>query len=106
GYRRFSHGEAVSRGLVTMLLLSQARLGLAQDFVQQTLALMEVLGLPRDTAGLSSAEVGAHLKYDKKSVDGAARFVLLKSAGQAVIDCPVTVPEFEAAWGEQARLFG
>ena len=105
-FRRFSHGEAVARGLVTMLFLSRERLGLPEDFVERVLGLMERLSLPRDTAALSPSEVGGHLKYDKKSVDGAARFVLLSAEGVPEINCPVSAAEFEQAWREQARRFG
>lgn len=105
-YRRFSHGEAVARGLVTMLLLSRTHLGLEADFVERMLVLMEALSLPRDTAGLAAADVGAHLKYDKKSVDGAARFVLLQKGGGVRLDCPISVAQFEAAWQEQGQRFG
>ena len=105
-YRRFSHGEAVARGLVTMLLLSRDRFGLTVEFVERVLALMETLGLPRDTADILPADLSVHLKYDKKSVDGAARFVLLSAEGVPEINCPVAAAEFELAWQEQKRRFG
>ncbi len=106
GYVRFSHGEAVSRGLVTMLLLSRDTAGLPEKVVERLLALMERLGLPRDTAGLGPEQVSAHLKYDKKSVDGASRFVLLSNAGAVLLGRHVSQAQFEAAWSEQARRFG
>ncbi len=105
-YEKFSHGDAVSRGLVTMLLLSRDKAGLSAENVEECLALMKTLELPLDTAGLSTAEVHDHLKYDKKSEAGFPRFVLLSAPGQVEYGREISSDEFRRAWDEQRERFG
>lgn len=105
-YKRFSHGEAVARGLVTALFLSRRVLGLADEAVERYLALCGRLGLPGDTAGFSAAEVLDHMRFDKKSVRGIPRFVLLEGAGKPRYGVEVPEAEFRAAFAEQAERFG
>lgn len=103
-YKRFSHGQAVARGLVTALLLSKSR-GFSSEQTERMLALMKVLGLPMDTAGFSSRELFEHMKFDKKNSGSEIRFVLLEAAGP-VYGVPVIEAEFRAAWEEQKERFG
>ena len=105
-YRRFSHGEAVSRGLVTALLLSRNLKGLAPSFVENFLEKMETLSLPRDTAKLKAREVYGHMRYDKKAKKGRPHFVLLKGPGEVLWNEEVSMEDFASAWDEQARRFG
>ena len=105
-HRRFSHGAAVSRGIVSCLLLSHYQLGLAWDYVAEIIAKMAELGLPRDTARYPAAQVYAHMAYDKKNVGGQSRFVLLQAPGQAVWNQSVDALTFQRVWQEQARRFG
>ncbi|MEQ9363109.1 MAG: 3-dehydroquinate synthase [Leptospirales bacterium] len=105
-YKRFSHGEAVARGLVTALLLSRRVLGLADAVVERYLKLFESLGLPGDTAGFAPSEVLDHMRFDKKSVRGIPRFVLLEDAGRPRYGIQVPEAEFLAAFAEQAERFG
>ena len=81
-YRRFSHGEAVSRGLVTALLLSRNLRALPASFVEECLKKMQALALPRDTAKFKAQQVYEHMRYDKKGIEGKPRFVLLKAVGE------------------------
>ncbi|MCB1171726.1 MAG: 3-dehydroquinate synthase, partial [Leptospiraceae bacterium] len=80
GYSTFSHGQAVSRGLVTAMFISEER-GYGKEKVRQNLAMMEALKLPMDTAGLESSALWEHMKFDKKNVGGETRFVLFDSEG-------------------------
>jgi 3-dehydroquinate synthase len=105
-YRRFSHGEAVARGLVTALLLSQIVTGLSDDALERYLALMARLGLPGDTAGFQGEEVLDHMRFDKKSVRGVARFVLLEGPGRPRHGIEVAEADFLAAFGRQTERFG
>ena len=105
-YEKFSHGEAVSRGLVTALLLSRITLGLSLKELEEMLALMEKLDLPMDTQGFSGDEILAHMQFDKKVVDGKPRFVLLEGRGAPQFDLSVAPDEFKSAWSEQAARFG
>ncbi|MCR9142758.1 MAG: 3-dehydroquinate synthase [bacterium] len=105
-YKRFSHGEAVARGLVTALLLSRRVLGLAEEKMERYFKLFERLGLPGDTAGFAPAEVLDHMRFDKKSVRGIPRFVLLEDAGRPRYGIEVREEDFLAAYTEQAERFG
>ena len=105
-YTRFSHGEAVSRGLVTMLLLSRRICGLSSESELEMIDLMREYLLPLDTAGLSAEDLYADMKYDKKSVSGEPKFVLLEERGRPVRDQRVSKELFRDAWEEQKSRFG
>ncbi|MCB1175713.1 MAG: 3-dehydroquinate synthase [Leptospiraceae bacterium] len=105
-YRRYSHGEAVSRGLVTALLLSRQSKGLPAHRFEAALALLEGMQLPLSTDGFMADDVLQHMVYDKKNSDGQYHFVLLDEHGRAVYGCPVTAAEFRTAWAGQVALFG
>lgn len=105
-YRRFSHGEAVSRGLVTALLLSRDLVNLPSSFVEEFLKKMQSLALPRDTAKTKARQVYEHMRYDKKGMEGRPRFVLLKAVGKPLWDQDVSMRDFTKVWEEQARRFG
>ena len=104
GYNRFSHGQAVSRGLVTAMLLSRNR-GYSSQIVEQNLEMMERLNLPMDTARLEAKDLWDHMKYDKKNVDGEIRFVLMGKEGLD-ISVPLRFEEFAEAWKEQKATRG
>lgn len=106
GYSTFSHGAAVSRGLVTMLFLSQAVLGLGDDDAARMLGLLERLRLPMGTAGLNADDLLAHMKYDKKTEAGVPRFVLLKGIGSPEFGCRVEPDAFRRAWQTQESRYG
>ncbi len=105
-YRRFSHGEAVSRGIVTALLLSRNLLGLDASWIKEFLHSMKLLGLPQDTSGYKAKKLYAHMSYDKKAFQGEPRFVLMKERGKILWDQKVSFHEFEKAWKEQKHSFG
>ena len=105
-HSRFSHGASVSRGLVTSLLLSKQELGLASDYVDEILAKMEELQLPRNTAGYRAEHVYKHTAFDKKNQQGQSRFVLLKAPGQAIWNQAISLNAFSQAWREQKKRFG
>ncbi|MBI3396546.1 MAG: 3-dehydroquinate synthase [Spirochaetia bacterium] len=106
GLSAFSHGEAVSRGLVTALLLSREAAGLSGADFDTMLALLSDMKLPMDTAGLAAGDLLAHMKYDKKTEHGTTRFVLLEGLGRARYGCAVDPALFRSVWQEQARRFG
>ena len=106
GYKRFSHGEAVARGLVTALFLSRRVTGLSDAAVERYLKLFARLGLPGDTAGFSPVQVLDHMRFDKKSVRGIPRFVLLRTPGDPVYGVKIIEADFLAAFAEQAERFG
>lgn len=104
-YARFSHGEAISRGLVTALLLSRRSTGLAQAEFDRMIGLLQALDLPLDTAGLAGDAVWEHVKYDKKNVQGRLAFVLLEGIGRIRLGEAVDRQEFLDAWNEQEKVY-
>jgi 3-dehydroquinate synthase len=89
GYGQWLHGEAVGCGMVMAARLSQ-RLGLIDSaYLDRLTRLIERAGLPivapvlddKDNAG----RYLALMRVDKKAEAGEIRFVLIDSAGQAVV---------------------
>lgn len=106
GYVRFLHGEAVSRGLITALLLSSKIAGLSETDCERSIELMQKLGLPSDTASLSADDLLEHMKFDKKNESGRIKFVLLKSPGNAGHGYVMNPDDFKQAWNIQKERFG
>lgn len=104
-YTGMSHGEAVSRGLVTALYLSK-EIGLPDQEFQSMIELMQMVGLPLDTAGFEADQLFEHTKFDKKNKAGQTRFVLLKKRGEVVWGQPITFSQFNQAWSKQKSRFG
>lgn len=105
-YKKFSHGEAVSRGLVTALILSKKKLNFSDKQFKEILNLMMLLKLPLNTAGFSDKEIWKHLQYDKKSQYNTIKYIYLKEIGQPVYNLALSWEEFQSAWKEQKLLFG
>ena len=104
-HKKISHGEAVSRGLVTALILSRNLQNLPDVFVKECLEKLQSLSLPLDTLGLEAKKVYSHMRFDKKNTYGQIHFVLLKKPGEAIWNQEVSQKEFETAWNEQKKLF-
>lgn len=84
-YRRLTHGEAVSLGMVAMLRVGRALGVTAPDLVARVTGLLDRLGLP---TRIEDQPVGAALRLlslDKKRRGASVRAVLLREAGQAVV---------------------
>ncbi|NTU59952.1 MAG: 3-dehydroquinate synthase [Deltaproteobacteria bacterium] len=83
GYGVFTHGEAVALGLGFAARLSR-RLGMLEDAdAERILRLLDAWGYPdRVSDELASAALRG-VRYDKKSVGGAPRWVLLRAVGRA-----------------------
>ena len=94
GYsHRYLHGEAVAVGMLVAGSIA-ATLGYwrATD-AQRLKQLIQCLGLPTDTRGVTAARILAATRYDKKHLDGRTRWVLPTRIGQAVVvtDVPEAV---------------
>ena len=85
GYRRFTHGEAIAIGMACASQLS-VRLGLlpAADHAR-LLRLLSRAELPTTAGGISRSAIRSALARDKKFVQGAMRWVLLRRIGKAVV---------------------
>lgn len=89
GYGRYSHGEAVSLGMVAAAGLSVRKAGLAPDERARLVATLAGFGLPtRLSEALPAEAVLASLRLDKKFEAGRIRFVLLSRLGEARLSEP------------------
>ncbi len=105
-YQKFSHGEAVSRGLVTALILSKKKLNFSESLFKEIINLMMLLKLPLNTAGFSEKNIWKHIQYDKKNQYDKIRYIYLKDIGKPVYNFELSREEFELGWKEQKQLFG
>jgi 3-dehydroquinate synthase len=80
-FGRWTHGEAVSLGIVAEARLA-ARLGIAgPETVERQERLLAALGLPVSTGSVAADAVLAAIRRDKKARDGHVPFVLAPSIG-------------------------
>ncbi|NLY54804.1 MAG: 3-dehydroquinate synthase [Firmicutes bacterium] len=77
----YTHGEAVSVGLVYALRLS-VQLGLPQSVLHDTITLLQQFGLPTAAPGLDMERLQDLFTRDKKVRQGVARWVLLPALGR------------------------
>jgi 3-dehydroquinate synthase len=96
-YRRYRHGEAVGYGMLVAAELAAARGALSR---QDQAALGEVvasLGARPAINDLSSADLIASMRHDKKVVAGTLHFVLPTSIGSTSIVDDVTTDELRSS---------
>jgi 3-dehydroquinate synthase len=85
GFGVWLHGEAVAAGMVMAADLSE-RLGLMPvGFCDRLAQLIARAGLPTKGPALGEEAYLHHMQVDKKSVDGAIRFVLIDGPGSACL---------------------
>jgi len=86
-YRTYLHGEAVAIGMMVASRLSELR-GLCKRGLSIRLGkLLQSFDLPLDLPDKFHVDEILHtMKLDKKVIAGSTRLILLKSAGQGVID--------------------
>jgi 3-dehydroquinate synthase len=81
GYGEWLHGEAVAVGMVMAAKLS----GIDSATVNRLCALIEKAGLPVVPPSVDADKMLAAMASDKKVMDKALRFVLLRSLGDAFV---------------------
>jgi len=87
---KMKHGEAVAIGMVAAARISN-KLGMFGDTeVKRLQKLIEQAGLPTEMPDLGVEEIIQAMQHDKKVREGKARFVLLKSIGNAAVTDDVT----------------
>lgn len=91
-YREYSHGEAVSIGMVAVFAMAE-ELGLVErGDKERVIALLEQVGLPVRVKGMYAKErIKESIGKDKKKSEGQVRWVLPERIGKAKINC--IVPE-------------
>ena len=82
---KIKHGRAVAVGMMAAARIADKLGMLGEDEVKRLQKLIARAGLPAETPDLNVAEVMQAMQHDKKVREGKARFVLLKSIGDAVV---------------------
>ncbi|PYM17405.1 MAG: 3-dehydroquinate synthase [Candidatus Rokuibacteriota bacterium] len=101
-YGRWTHGEAVSLGIVAEARLAR-RLGVASaDVVAQQERVLTALGLPTRVGPIDVSAVVAAIGRDKKARDGRIPFVLAPAIGTFKLVYDVTADDVCAALAEVA----
>jgi 3-dehydroquinate synthase len=99
GFGRWTHGEAVSLGIVAEARLAQ-RLGLAEaPTVERQERLLAAVGLPVRAERLDVDAVLTAITHDKKARDGRVPFVLAPSLGAFRVVYDVPAADVRAAVG-------
>lgn len=82
-YKKYSHGEAVAIGLVLALILSNQKVGFADDSIHEVLGIMKNLQLPIKDSSLSPKKLVQHMLHDKKTSEKKIKYILLNRIGEA-----------------------
>jgi len=90
GYTEYLHGEAVSIGMMAAARIGQLMGTLDENDTRRQENILEAYGLPVRAPGLISEEVIEATTSDKKTSEGAIRWVLLKGLGNAVTNNKVS----------------
>ena len=102
GFERWTHGEAVSLGIVAEARLAR-RLGVADEAtVSRQERLLAAVGLPVRASHLDADAVLTAITHDKKARDGRVPFVLAPSLGAFRVVYDVPPEQVRAAVGELA----
>ncbi|MFZ4774280.1 MAG: 3-dehydroquinate synthase [Terrimicrobiaceae bacterium] len=91
GYGRYLHGEAISLGLVAACRLSMEKAGLESSDCHRIFTALAHYGLPMSLPpDISTGDILAAMRKDKKFHAGSVRFVLLRRPGEAFVSSEVT----------------
>lgn len=82
-YKKYSHGECVSIGLVLALILSKEKMNFSETMFEEILAIMKNLNLPIQDKDVSPKKIVEHMLFDKKTNGNQIKFVLLTGVGNA-----------------------
>ncbi len=92
-----NHGQCVSIGMMAAAYLSVKREFLTTKELQELEQLLLDYNLPTRVKGIYPADILQITKSDKKMVGDRIKFILLRSLGDAFIDCTVTDDELMEA---------
>ena len=86
GYsNRYTHGEAIAIGMLGAGEIAVALGRWRPAELQRLEGLLARLGLPTRARGVSAAKILTAMRYDKKNISGALRWVLPTRLGHAVV---------------------
>ena len=95
-YGTFLHGEAVSIGMMGAARIAQRMGTISEEVVGRQQRLLERFNLPIRASGVAVDAVLDAMTLDKKTQDGANRWVLLEKVGKAVVRSDVPQDLVEA----------
>jgi 3-dehydroquinate synthase len=93
-YKKYTHGEAISIGLVTALMISERKFDFPVKNTQETISLMNAIGLPFKT-NLNSEDLINHMKHDKKNSGDKIFYVLLNQIGKPEFGVKISPEEIK-----------
>jgi 3-dehydroquinate synthase len=96
-YKRFRHGEAIGYGMMAALAIGAARGITPNALCEEVDALIAKLGPLPSVADISTKDVLAAIKRDKKVVSGTLHFIAASERGKTVELTDVTEKELRAA---------
>jgi 3-dehydroquinate synthase len=97
-YHGLMHGEAVSLGMVAASGISIKKAGLPDEDRDRIVGLFHKFGLPtRLPKNFPREKIFDAIKFDKKFVHGAIRFVLTPTIGSANVSSDVTMDDIREA---------
>jgi 3-dehydroquinate synthase len=84
GYTRFTHGEAVSIGMVAAAKIAVAMELISAEVEDRQKALLGSAGLPTRFSNIEPGQIIEAMLRDKKAVGGQARFIIPMAIGRVV----------------------
>ncbi len=88
-YNKYSHGEAVSLGMVAAAKISEKLDFINEDLVRRIIELLKVIGLPVKVEGVDEDKLWDILYRDKKIRAGGLNFVLPRGIGDVFLTSEV-----------------
>ena len=85
GYKAYSHGEAISIGMVCAAEIAYQLKLLSQKDLKEIVSLIKLYKLPNSIKRISLNKIMDSLSRDKKFIKARNRFVLPKTIGQVVV---------------------
>jgi len=95
GYDHYSHGDAVSIGMVLATRLSESMGMVSSDGTKRIIKILEAAGLPVTLPSLNGDEIINVMLKDKKVKNRKIQLVLLKSMGEAYLTSDYPEKEFK-----------
>ena len=100
GYRRFSHGEAVSIGMVAAAKIARLMKLMPEEVEKRQENLLSAVGLPTKLSGVEKRAIIEATRLDKKATAGKNRFIVPMAIGRVVVKDGVPLEIIEQALDE------
>ncbi|WCL48709.1 3-dehydroquinate synthase [Leptospira sp. GIMC2001] len=102
-YKKYSHGEAVSIGLVTALMLSSREVGFPNEKIRDIIQVMKNYNLPTSDSSKPS-DILKHMDHDKKKEGNSLLFTLLEDIGKSRFKHEIARKEILSVLKDQRKL--